>query len=108
VAMAKNSFRHGWRYPYESGGFAEGSEDSFYDFYNRHGKKAGIYIGKGEFLSTNGTTWSYAYGENVEEVAKSEKEVENKKIIGMLAPIGFIAVIVGGAILISILTGNFN
>ncbi|MDR2582617.1 MAG: leucine-rich repeat domain-containing protein [Fibromonadaceae bacterium] len=64
VDMAANSFRRSWRYPYESGGFAEGSEDSFQSFYSKNGKKAGIYIDK--------RGWNYL--ENQEEKEKWDEE----------------------------------
>jgi hypothetical protein len=80
VAMAENSFRFSWRYYNNcsgcSGRVSEGEENSFQDFYNKNGKKAGIYIGKDagliDFMSHVRTTWNYL--ENQAEKKKVEEE----------------------------------
>ena len=44
VAMAKNPFRFSYRHYSDSGGtLFEGGENSFLNYYNKNGKKAGTY-----------------------------------------------------------------
>jgi hypothetical protein len=75
------SFRVSWRYYNNcsgcSGRLSEGAENSFQDFYNKNGKKAGIYIGKDagfiDRMKDIATIWNYLW-ENQEEKNKAEAE----------------------------------
>jgi hypothetical protein len=87
VAMSGNSFRHSQKYYYDGKPW-ERTDDSFQEYYNKNGKKAGIY--------NDIKIRSWVYFRNQDEVEEYKEEMERNKeeakrtalMIGMVPLLG--------------------